>query len=211
MRQFKKSFLLIFTCLLTLGFIISYYALMNDRFSFTIDHSEGTLADNYVVQEPEVPIEEVIYAEELHPKVADKTETLIEQAADNGIDIIITDGFRSFEEQDELYQQGRSSSGNIVTNVSGGESFHNFGLAVDYALLNSDGQPIWDIEYDGNQNGESDWFEVADMAKDLGFVWGGDWNHFVDYPHLEMTFGYSIRDIQRALEQSEHQNEVTTQ
>ncbi len=42
------------------------------------------------------------------------------------------------------------------------------------------------MEYDGNQNGKSDWLEVVEIAKTLGFEWGGDWKRFKDYPHLEM-------------------------
>ena len=55
---------------------------------------------------------------------------------------------------------------------------------------------IWDIEYDGNGNGQSDWFEVAEIAKELGFQWGGDWRSFKDYPHLQMDFGLTINDLQ---------------
>ncbi|RQW19148.1 M15 family peptidase [Bacillus sp. C1-1] len=186
---------------MTISFLVFYlYTSENSRFS--IDHLEETLGTMMRGDHPDVPIEEIIYADELHPIVAEKTEQLIEQASQIGIAIIITDGFRTIEEQDALYQQGRSTNGSIVTHVAGGESLHNYGLAVDYALLNENGQPIWDLEYDGNHNGESDWIEVADIAKDLGFKWGGDWKHFVDYPHLEMTFGYSMSDIQRALNDS---------
>ncbi len=53
------------------------------------------------------------------------------------------------------------------------------------------------MEYDGNNNGKSDWMEVVEIAKDLGFSWGGDFTRFKDYPHLQMDFGLSIRDLQR--------------
>jgi peptidoglycan LD-endopeptidase CwlK len=59
------------------------------------------------------------------------------------------------------------------------------------------GNVIWDIEYDGNGNGQSDWFEVAEIAKELGFQWGGDWRGFKDYPHLQMDFGLTIDDLQK--------------
>ena len=133
----------------------------------------------------------------LHPIVAEKSRELVAAAAEIGIDIVITDGFRTFAEQDSLHQRGRSSSGNIVTYAEGGESYHNFGLAVDFALRLDDGSVVWDIERDGNGSGRPDWFEVADIGKDLGFDWGGDWNRFKDYPHLEMAFGLSIRELQQ--------------
>ncbi|TFD98417.1 MULTISPECIES: M15 family metallopeptidase [Jeotgalibacillus] len=132
----------------------------------------------------------------LHPVVAEKRDQLIEEASGRGIDIIITDDFRSFEEQDEIYEQGRTTEGNIVSYARGGESYHNFGLAIDFAIR--DGEDVlWDLEYDGNENGESDWMEVVAIAKDLGFDWGGDFRGFKDYPHFEMPFGLSIRELQR--------------
>lgn len=131
----------------------------------------------------------------LHPIIEKKREELIQLASAAGIDIIITDGFRSRDEQDRLHAQGRSSPGNIVTQVQGGGSYHNYGLAIDFALRDGDGV-VWDIERDANGNGESDWFEVAAIGKELGFSWGGDWQRFKDYPHFEMTFGLSIKELQ---------------
>lgn len=134
--------------------------------------------------------------DELHPVVEENKNTLLEQAADIDIDVVITDAIRSIEEQNELYAKGRSAEGDIVTNAKGGESYHNYGLAIDFALRDADGEIIWDIEYDGNDNGQADWFEVAGIAKDLGFEWGGDWEKFPDYPHLQMDFGLSIDELQ---------------
>lgn len=133
----------------------------------------------------------------LHPIVEEKRDELMERANQKGIPILISDGFRSIEEQNKLYEQGRSQPGKIVTNARGGESLHNFGLAIDFALLNKEGIAIWDMEYDGNQNSKQDWLEVVDLAKDLGFEWGGDWPGFKDYPHLQMDFGISLRELQR--------------
>jgi len=134
---------------------------------------------------------------QLHPIVEEKRDELVARSAEREIDIIITEGFRTIEEQDALYEQGRSTEGNIVTNARGGESYHNYGLAIDFALRTPDGRAIWDMEYDGNDNGESDWMEVVEIAKDLGFTWGGDFRGFNDYPHFEMRFGLSIRELQR--------------
>ncbi len=118
--------------------------------------------------------------DELHPTVAEKAAILIERAEAKGISIVITDDYRSHEEQDKLYAQGRQNSGEIVTYAQGGESYHNYGLAIDFALQLESGEVIWDLDYDGNGNGQSDWLEVADIAKELGFEWGGDWHHFKD-------------------------------
>ncbi|UNK19706.1 M15 family metallopeptidase [Paenibacillus sp. N3/727] len=133
----------------------------------------------------------------IHPVVLDQKNKLVAKAREIGIKIIITDGYRSGEEQNRLYKQGRSTEGDIVTNAQAGESMHNYGLAIDFALQLKDGSVIWDMEYDGNGNGKSDWMEVVAIAKDLGFQWGGDWTNFPDYPHLQMDFGLTIRDLKR--------------
>ncbi|WP_084375086.1 M15 family metallopeptidase [Neobacillus soli] len=133
---------------------------------------------------------------ELHPIVKERSNQLIQQAADKGIVIVITDGFRSAENQNQLYEKGRSAEGNIVTYAKGGESYHNFGLAIDFALKTPSGNVIWDMQYDGNKNGKADWTEVVKLAKTLGFDWGGDWAKFKDYPHLQMDFGLTIAKLQ---------------
>ncbi|WLR47875.1 M15 family metallopeptidase [Halobacillus litoralis] len=133
----------------------------------------------------------------LHPTVEKRKDQLVEKIKRAGINIMITEGHRSVEKQDKLYEQGRSSSGQIVTHARGGESYHNYGLAIDFALEHEDGRIIWDTEYDGNGNGKSDWVEIAEAAKGLGFEWGGDWGKFKDYPHLQMDFGLSIRELKR--------------
>jgi peptidoglycan L-alanyl-D-glutamate endopeptidase CwlK len=132
----------------------------------------------------------------LNPAVKEKSSQLIQQAAKKGIVVVITNGFRSVGEQNRLYQQGRTTPGTIVTNAKGGESYHNYGLAVDFALKTPSGSVIWDRQYDGNRNGQADWAEVVGIAKSLGFQWGGDWVQFKDYPHLQMDFGLTIADLQ---------------
>lgn len=141
--------------------------------------------------------EEASAASKLHPEVEKAKNELIRKSSKIDIDVVITDDVRSPERQDDLYAQGRTTEGAIVTNAQGGESYHNYGLAIDYAIKDSNGNIIWDIHYDGNNNDESDWFEVAEIARELGFEWGGDWNHFKDYPHLQMTFGLSIYELQK--------------
>ena len=76
----------------------------------------------------------VPFPTDLHPIVKERTNELIQQSAHQGIAIVITDSFRSAEDQDRLFEKGRSLGGNIVTHAKGGESYHNYGLAVDFAI-----------------------------------------------------------------------------
>lgn len=146
---------------------------------------------------PRTNVQELVPITGLHPVVAESEKLLVRKAARRGIEIVITHGFRSNEEQDALFNQGRSIAGNIVTNAQGGESYHNYGLAIDFALRTPEGDVVWDMERDDNGNGQADWMEVVELAKELGFTWGGDWANFPDYPHLQMDFGLSINDLKR--------------
>jgi len=131
----------------------------------------------------------------LHPVVLTATFKLIEMSFAKGVPIVITQGYRSVMEQDALYAQGRTKPGKIVTNARGGRSLHNYGVAIDFALLLPDGKQVsWDMLRDGNANGRRDWDEAVEIAKKLGFEWGGDWKSFVDTPHFQMTFGLTLND-----------------
>ncbi|MGG1644309.1 M15 family metallopeptidase [Paenibacillus sp. NRS-1782] len=128
----------------------------------------------------------------LLPVVCTATERLIERSFSLGIPIVITQGLRTIAEQNELYAQGRTKSGPKVTNAKGGTSYHNFGVAVDFALLLPDGRSVsWDTKRDGNADHKADWMQVVAIAKDLGFEWGGDFKSIVDMPHFQMVFGLS--------------------
>lgn len=141
--------------------------------------------------------------DDLHPKVKAARDQLIRNCQKKQIQIRITQGLRTFTEQDELYAQGRTKPGNIVTHAKGGQSYHNYGLAIDFVVIDpKTQQPNWDLSFDGNNNGRSDWLEVAEEGKKLGFAWGGDWQGFKDYPHLEMTFGQSIWELYLAAQLS---------
>lgn len=121
-------------------------------------------------------------------------EALIDFAYACGVPIVITQGLRTIDEQNALYAQGRTARGHIVTNARGGYSYHNFGVAIDFALLLPDGGVSWDTKRDGDCDGLADWDEVVAQAKRLGWDWGGDWRSFTDLPHFEMTFGLSTAD-----------------
>ncbi|UQZ32839.1 hypothetical protein C2I18_04250 [Paenibacillus sp. PK3_47] len=132
----------------------------------------------------------------LHPAVQAGATKLIERSYARGVPIVITQGMRSIAEQNALYAQGRTKKGPIVTNAKGGSSYHNYGLAFDFALLLPDGTSLsWDMSRDGDKDGAADWQEVVQEARKLGFEWGGDWTSFKDYPHFQMTFGLTTEQL----------------
>jgi peptidoglycan L-alanyl-D-glutamate endopeptidase CwlK len=96
-----------------------------------------------------------------------------------GVHPVIVQTYRSFEEQDLLYQKGRTRPGPIVTNARAGQGYHNYGLAIDFCNQ-VNGKLIWNVD--------KNWMIVVDCFKEKGFSWGGDWKgKLKDYPHLEKT------------------------
>ena len=132
--------------------------------------------------------------EELDETVAGLATELLRIAEENEIQIKVTEGFRSFEYQNNLYAQGRSSGGAVVTNARGGESYHNYGIAFDVAFVDKNGKITWD-NLDQNNNGKDDWTEIGLLGESIGLEWGGRWTSFVDRPHFQLTGGKSIADL----------------
>ena len=81
--------------------------------------------------------------EDLQLIVAAKCRAFIAACAANGIDALITSTYRDAESQNALYAQGRTAPGRKVTNVRGGDSFHNHRCAFDFVPVVS-GKAIWD-------------------------------------------------------------------
>ena len=112
----------------------------------------------------------------LLPQVQPYARALVLKAAAAGITIKVISGLRTYEEQDALYEQGRSKPGPVVTNARGGYSNHNFGIAFDIG--------VWD---GGKYVGESPKYKaVGALGIDLGLVWGGNWKTIQDEPHFQL-------------------------
>jgi peptidoglycan L-alanyl-D-glutamate endopeptidase CwlK len=127
---------------------------------------------------------------QVHPTVRLKTNALIKLLAANGLYFAAFMGLRTIEEQDALYAKGRTTPGNRVTNARGGQSWHNFGLAVD---LVEDGDPDKvGVQWDWSNT--ADYLRIGDFAKMVGLDWGGFWKSLKDYPHVELTMGLTLNE-----------------
>lgn len=125
----------------------------------------------------------------INPVVKKTAIEVVKRAYKEKIYVLISNGFRSFAEQDKLYAQGRTNKSKpIVTNARGGYSAHNYGLAIDFVIVSDDGRrAIWTVT--------DKWRRAASIAKSLGFEWGGEWSSFKDYPHLQMTKGLTMKEL----------------
>ncbi|MRQ22700.1 M15 family peptidase [Riemerella anatipestifer] len=140
----------------------------------------------------------------LHPKLREEAKAIYKEICEaltgNAI-CRFTHTLRTFKEQDELYAIGRTKKGRRVTNAKGGQSYHNYGLAIDICLLadkDNNGTyetAVWDTKADFDNDKVADWQEIVAIFKRYGWTWGGDWR-FTDPPHFQKTFGKSIADLQ---------------
>ena len=140
----------------------------------------------------------------LHPKVREDVKRCIEEAEAGfppNMAIRIVQGLRTIDEQNALYAQGRTRPGPIVTKAVGGKSYHNYGLAIDFAILkdkdnNGTYETLsWETKEDFDKDGKKDWMEVVAVFKKYGWVWGGDFSSIPDAPHFEKTFGYKVSQL----------------
>lgn len=130
--------------------------------------------------------------QKLHPKLRKEAEKILAEIntqLTGRAMCRITFGLRTFNEQQALYDQGRTKPGPKVTNAKPGQSLHNYGLAVDFAFIIDGKVASWDEKKDWDGDKQSDWMEVVRVFKRYGWSWGGDWRSFKDMPHFEKTFG----------------------
>ena len=126
---------------------------------------------------------------------AETIVNLVDKALTGRADCRITFTLRTFAEQDALYQQGRTKPGPKVTNAKAGQSLHNYGVALDFALIIDGKVASWDAKKDWDGDKQSDWMEVVTIFKRHGWEWGGDWRTFKDMPHFQKTFGYTWQKL----------------
>ena len=126
--------------------------------------------------------------EDLHPKVKTLCENFIASCAKQGIDVLITSTYRDGESQNELYAQGRTKAGRIVTNARAGQSYHNWRVAFDFVPI-VNGKAIW--------NDVTLFTKCGEIAESVGLEWAGRWKRFKEMPHCQYTGGLSLLDFQQ--------------
>lgn len=114
----------------------------------------------------------------------------------HGLTMRCTTGLRTMAAQAELYAQGRTKPGKIVTNAKPGDSWHHYGLAADSCFLGNDpylqSHPKRDLI----------WKDFGDFCKMEGLEWGGDWNgngirdkNDFDLVHVQKSYGLKLSEV----------------
>lgn len=113
-------------------------------------------------------------------------------AEKSGCQYIAISGNRTYAQQDALYAKGRTAPGAKVTNAKGGQSNHNFGIALDFGVF-KDGKYLDDGTAEQQR-------EAARIHRAIGttladrhqLVWGGTWKGITDEPHFEIKTGLTL-------------------
>jgi hypothetical protein len=115
----------------------------------------------------------------LAPIVRDRAKIAVKRCWDKFLRVEIFEGWRSPQRQNELYAQGRTTPGKIVTQSRAWQSFHQLGLAIDLAFLK---QP------DGGWTWEGDWDEASEEFTAQGFKSLAP----LERAHFQITGGFTI-------------------
>jgi peptidoglycan LD-endopeptidase CwlK len=124
---------------------------------------------------------------DLDPALQPLAAQFLALCTQKSLNVLVTCTWRSDEEQDALYAQGRTEPGKIVTDIAAGQGDkHNCSIAgkpaaraFDVVPLNNRRECIWDPN-------DPAWAQLGAIGKGLGLVWGGDWPHLQDRPHFEL-------------------------
>ena len=138
----------------------------------------------------------------LDPYVANLAAQHLSSMEGAGLDVRLTDGLRSYADQDSKFAQGRGTPGRRVTRARGGESLHNFGLAYDVGVF--DGRHYVADGSDPRYRRVGELGEAVNdgINNDSPLEWGGRWRT-PDMPHFQFGGGLPLHEIRRRFEAGE--------
>lgn len=130
----------------------------------------------------------------LYPPFRDLVEHGLKLARLTGLQVHVFESYRTFDRQEDLYAQGRTTEGRVVTRARPGESWHNYGLAVDLVFDGSAASGIqwsWDGDHVGDRAG--DYARLGAIMTSTGINWlGAAGSSFFETPHFEKNWGLSL-------------------
>ena len=129
--------------------------------------------------------------QEIHPIFQKKIVELIDNRPNKEMELKALYALVSYEKQEQLWLIGRNDQGEplydsltckplTVTSAKGGQSWHNFGLAIDLAYFRNNEI----INCDENKAAYDD---LGKVAKKLGITWGGTFTPYYDATHFQWT------------------------
>jgi peptidoglycan L-alanyl-D-glutamate endopeptidase CwlK len=128
---------------------------------------------------------------DLYPGFAVRISRMLGFCQDKEWNVEITAGLRSFHQQDDLWQKNRNDQGepigSVLTNAKGGQSWHNYGLAVDIVFKDQNLNALFD---------DLRYAELGVVADYFHIHWLGE-NPKIkgDIYHFDVNFGYTINEL----------------
>ena len=123
--------------------------------------------------------------EDLHPDLQIIAKEFVRRCVTEAPNVKIICTYRSNYEQDELYKQGRTKPGAIVTRAKAGQSAHNFVIEGKPAAKAFDIAVLIDNKYAPDDNKE--WSIAGRIGTELGLNWyGREGAPFREKPHFQL-------------------------
>jgi peptidoglycan L-alanyl-D-glutamate endopeptidase CwlK len=139
----------------------------------------------------------------VYPELASRWRMVAQKMWDaHRVIIRVTDGLREFEEQLKVWSKGRvkgaggkwyiSDIKKVVTHAMPGQSYHQYGLAIDSCFQGSD--PF--LEKIDRKDATLLWNAYGRFCKEVGLEWGGEWvGSKNDRPHCQLSYGLNILSL----------------
>jgi hypothetical protein len=121
----------------------------------------------------------------LHPYFRDRISELVDVCKRQGIELAVVESYRTHAKQSEYFGMGRK-----YTRSKGGNSKHQYGLAVDVVPI-IDGKAVWE--------NEALWKKIGVNGERLGLRWGGRWRAPYDPAHFEWSGGITTMQLAKGL------------
>lgn len=160
----------------------------------------------------------------LEPGFRAMVDKALQLLKERGLDVLVTCTYRSWEEQAAEYAKGRTKPGEPchcgkhpnpvgtcskhprglkVTNARPGQSWHQWGRALDFVPRRSGKTLVWGTRGNGIDQDPTDdntddlelWQRCAACFKESGLSWAGDWVSFREYPHVEHRGPWTIHAL----------------
>lgn len=126
----------------------------------------------------------------IFPPFRDRLAVAVQVAHREDLWVHYFETYRTLRRQGDLYAQGRTAPGPIVTRARPGESWHQYGLAADVAFDRLPETTRVDWTWDGN------WKRWHEIVKSVGLE-TISW----EAPHVQLTAGLTVAEAERIMEQ----------
>ena len=134
--------------------------------------SKGSVPDNLLEKLNQHTREQIM---QLHPNARKKFAEFIIEVEKRGYKVLITSGYRDFDKQARLHRENSK-------NARAGYSNHNYGYAIDINII--DPKTGKTVLRKATSKGIWEQSGIVDLAKRMGFEWGGDFKTYHDPIHF---------------------------